>query len=307
MSAGELTKELYSLLEQNGSRGKIVPIEHLNELQKELEGQRREGLIDESLYRKYLTSFDFKVSEILPEAKCIIVVAVPQPNIRIRFDLGGELVPMIIPSTYAYSSDKQVKNIIEGLLGPGGYRLQKVALPLKLLAVCSGLAEYGKNNIAYIPDMGSFHRLVAFYTEFPGVGDDWRGPRVSERCEKCPVCMETCPTGAIASDRFLVRAEKCITFLNEGSDEFPGWLDPSWHNCLVGCLLCQNLCPMNKGFMEWKDEGEPFSREETALLLQGAPKEEYPDETIEKLKQLGLIIYLDMLGRNLGVLLDKER
>jgi len=184
-------------------------------------------------------------------------------------------------------------------------------LPVKLLAVRSGLGAYGKNNICYVPGMGSFHRLVAFYSDLPCPEDNWQELQMLERCQNCSACVRHCPTGAIpsaqlrtgTSERFLLRAERCITFHNEraGDFPFPAWLDPSWHNCLVGCLDCQRICPQNKDFLEWVEEGAEFSREETALLLEGVPLDQLPAETGRKLEQLDLIEYFDALPRNLRV------
>ena len=92
-------------------------------------------------------------------------------------------------------------------------------------------------------------------------------------CQKCTACLRHCPTGAITSERFLLRAERCITFHNEEPSDvpFPAWLDASWHNCLVGCLHCQSICPENKDYLAWVGEGAKFSAEETALLVEGVP------------------------------------
>jgi len=58
---------------------------------------------------------------------------------------------------------------------------------------------------------------------------------VYERCQTCQACLRACPTGAIAVERFLVRAERCVTFRNEkpGSVPFPAWVNPTWQNCLA--------------------------------------------------------------------------
>jgi len=125
-----------------------------------------------------------------------------------------------------------------------------------------------------------------------------------ERCNKCTACQNACPTGAITSDRFLLRAERCLTFLNEGQGEFPQWLEPSWHHCLVGCLYCQRICPVDKDFLDKIEEGPTFSHQETVSLLQNRPRPEIPEETIAKLEALSMIEYLDILGRNLSVLIQ---
>lgn len=84
---------------------------------------------------------------------------------------------------------------------------------------------------------------------------------------------------------------------------FPSWLDPAWHNCLIGCMICQKVYPENKEVLEWIKEGAEFSREETALLLEGTPPDRLPDALVEKLTRWDLLDLLDVLPRNLGVFL----
>jgi epoxyqueuosine reductase len=80
-------------------------------------------------------------------------------------------------------------------------------------------------------------------------------------------------------------------------------VDPAWHNCLVGCMLCQRACPENKEVLGWIEEGAEFSQEETALLLEGVPPSQLPDALMEKLARWDLVDLLDVLPRNLGVFL----
>jgi len=304
-----MTEELLSRLEERGYKGRIVPIQHLADLQEEIEGNYRQGLFDEEFYQKLLTWLAFSPSDSLPGARSLIVVAIPQPQFRVVFTWNGEKLPFFIPPTYvAYGeTNKQVEELLAGILGPEGYHVARAAPPQKLLAVRSGLGVYGKNNICYIPGMGSFHRLAAFCSDLPCLEDRWQEPQMLERCQTCSACLRNCPTGAITSKRFLLRAERCITFHNEkaGDIPFPAWLDPSWHNCLVGCLDCQRICPQNKEFLEWVKEGVEFSPEETALILEGVPCDQLPAETATKWKQLGLDEDYDIFPRNLRVLLRR--
>ena len=96
--------------------------------------------------------------------------------------------------------------------------------------------------------MGSFHQLITFYSVFPIEEDNWQNLRMMEMCKECNSCIRKCPTHAIPSDCFLLRIERCIIFHNEqpGEIPFPDWIDPKWHNCFVGCLHCQKVCPANK-------------------------------------------------------------
>jgi epoxyqueuosine reductase len=215
-----------------------------------------------------------------------------------------------VPPTYLHwrGTDQQAEDALAEILELEGHRVARAMLPKKLLAVRSGLAAYGKNNITYVPGMGSFHRLVVFYSDLPCQQDDWREPKMMERCEKCIACLRHCPTGAITSERFLLHAERCITFHNEKPSDvpFPEWLDASGHNCLVGCLHCQNICPENRDFLAWVGEGAEFSSEETSLLVEGIPLDQLPAAMVEKLEQSDLIDLLDVLPRNLKVLPARE-
>jgi epoxyqueuosine reductase len=190
-------------------------------------------------------------------------------------------------------------------VGKAGYRIATPLLPLKLLAVRSGLAEYGRNNITYVSGMGSFMRLTAVYSDMPCEEDQWQEVHVMERCETCDLCSKACPTGAISPERFLLRAEKCLTYHNEkkGDVPFPDWIKPSWHNCLIGCIRCQAACPENKPFLQWVGETAEFTEKETQFLLGGVSRDKVPASTIKKLQRLSLTDYFDELPRNLRVLL----
>jgi epoxyqueuosine reductase len=239
-------KELLLHLAERGYQGRIVSIQHLAELQEEMNERYSQGSFDEEFYRLRLAFYEFKVPETLPEAKSIIVVAVPRPQAQAIFAFGGEKTALILPTYVAYQqTTNRVAELLTGILKERGYKIAGTALPLKLLAVRSGLAEYGRNDISYVSGMGSFFQLVAVCSDLPCREDSWREARMMKKCENCQACRQSCPTGAISSDRFLLHAERCIVFHNEkkGDVPFPGWIDPSWHNCLYGCLHCQRVCP----------------------------------------------------------------
>jgi len=182
-------------------------------------------------------------------------------------------------------------------------------LPEKLLVVRSGLGAYGRNNISYVPGLGSFHQPIALYSGVPCPEDHWHDLRMLERCQSCVAYQHGCPTGAIAVERFVLRAERCLTFHNERSSDvpFPSWINPIWHNCLVGCLHCQRVCPENQAVWPWVVEGVAFTEEETALLRERVPLDQLPATTIEKLKQSELADLLEVLPRNLNAFLDATR
>jgi len=309
MMTKSMTRELVLRLEERGYKGRIVSAEHLCDLQEEIDGRHKQSLFCAEFYQERLTWFQFRLPDHLPDAKSLIVVAVPRPQSQAVFTWNGKAWPFIIPPTYvAYDETrKQVEDLLAGFLAPQGYHVARTALPLKLLAVRSGLGRYGRNNICYVPGMGSFHQLVAVYSDLPCPKDTWQEAQMMESCQNCYACLHHCPTGAIPSDRFLLYAERCIVFHNEkpGNVPFPTWIDPAWHNCLVGCLICQRICPQNKDFLSWVEGKEKFFQEETALILEGVPLAQFPIATVQKLKRLDLIDSVDVLPRNLSVLLNQ--
>jgi epoxyqueuosine reductase len=299
---------LLQQLEQSGYRAGIVSAQRMANLQEGIDAQHRTGLLDEELYDRYLSSLDFEPPETLHENKSIIVVAVPDPQRRIIFTWEGQSVPVTVPPTYLHwrQVDERVEEALAEIVGERGFHVALANLPKKLTAVRSGLAVYGRNNVTYVPGMGSLYRLVVFWSDLPIEEDNWQELRALDACEKCEACRRACPTAAIPSDRFLVRAERCLTFFNEKPAEvpFPDWLDPSWHNCLVGCMRCQRVCPENRERKDWIEGDEGFTEEETALLLDGVGQEHLPPETAEKLGRLDLIELLDIIPRNLKALLS---
>lgn len=303
MEIDNITNQIYERFAQKGWKGKIVSISHLGELHKEIEEHRENGLLDETLYEEYLASFDFNVSETFDRTASVIIVAAPQPQVRITVAYQGRIFPVIIPPTYDMATDHHIKDALESVLKPEGFRLVKKRLPEKLIAARSGLARYGKNNITYVTGMGSFHRPAVYISDLPCLEDNWGDFKLLKTCDGCTACLDACPTQAIVPERFLIHAEQCITFHNERPGEFPKWLDPLWHNCLVGCLSCQNICPMNQKLMDRIVDGPAFSEEETAYLFDHTPQEDVAEKTRKKIDTLCLTEYGDVLGRNLKALI----
>ncbi len=302
-----LTERLAEL----GYQARLLPVSRLSELRRELEKRHQVGEFDEQFYQEHLTAFEYGPPSHFPQARSVIIVAVPRPQIQLRFHWQGRILPVLVPSYYLRwpESGEQLEMHLERLLSPSRHRLVPATVPQKLLAVRSGLAEYGRNNVCYVSGMGSYLRLASFFTDLPCQENPWQEARLLARCQRCVACMRKCPTGAISSERFLLQAERCITYHNEqpGALPFPGWMEPDMHNALIGCSQCQNYCPENKALWRWIEIGPDFSEQESALLLSGTPAAELPAETVAKLEYLDLVKYLDLLPRNLAVLLAQRQ
>jgi epoxyqueuosine reductase len=298
----------FGLLLQEGCKLKVVSVKHIDELQMEITQRYQNHEFDNEFAKEYIPRFKFQAPAEL-DAKSIIVVAMPRPLTKAVFNYKGTKRSFILPPTYTAYDEKRlhVENLVARAVGAEGYNIATPNLPLKLLAARSGLTKYGRNNIAYVDGMGSFMRLTAVYTDMPAESDDWGKSEVMPQCQNCNLCQNACPTGAIQNDRFLLHAERCLTYHNEKDSNipFPDWIKLQWHNCVIGCMKCQAACPQNKPYLKQDGETAEFTEEETELLLKGTPSEKIPAATIRKMKLLSLTDYLSMIPRNLSVLLNK--
>jgi epoxyqueuosine reductase len=304
MKTDEIINRIFSIVEKSGNVSRIIPIVHLKELNEELKMQHKKGSFSDDFYKERLTSFKFHNPTSFKEAKSIIIIAVPQPTVVLVFRWKGTDQQVLIPPTYDSSANTEMKKQLKNVLIPEGYDLFTTSIPLKIVAVRSGLAEYGRNSLCYIPGKGSFFRLMAFFTDLQCSEYTWRPPVMMERCLNCKTCLVICPLGVIDEDRFLIHAERCLTFHNEHAGDFSKNIDRSFHHCLFGCLRCQIVCPENNKPRKWMEERERFSEYETLVILNGISLDQIPKSTKQKLSKLGLIDDYPLLARNLSVLLN---
>lgn len=305
MSSQEIIAKLHESLAAAGYKSTIVSVARLSGLNAEIRELLAMGVLDKGLYDDYVSKCDFGPSLDVPDARSVIITAARQPKIEVKFNLGGRTYPAIIPPTYCYDTDDRALDVIAKALRPHGYRAARAVFRAKALAARTGLAKYGKNNVTYVDGWGSYFRLKAFVSDLPCAVEELGEPRMHELCETCVACTKGCPTGAIVKDRFVFHGERCICYVNESEAPFPAWVDPSWHNCLIGCMQCQDLCPLNKDVVDWIVEGEEFSEDETTMILDAAPRSELSRSTVNKLKSIYMMEQYDILGRNLLALIRK--
>ncbi len=291
-----LTKEFDSI----NAKFRIVSASHVKELFEEIDSLKETGPISVKLYNRCMSNFN-KIKN-LNDNHSIIIVGIPQKITILEFQHNGKKYDVVIPPSYVYRESRKACIDILSKVFHGKIKTVDVAdIPLKLLAVCSGLGKYGRNNICYIEGMGSFLRLEGYYLDCPVGIDNWQEKQMMEKCKDCKICMKSCPHSCIDNNRFLINAEHCLTFFNEDDEDFPKWVTA--HNALVGCMKCQINCPMNKDFVETKNRDIVFSEDETEIILRGFKEEDYQKNVYAKIKKLNMDEYSSLLPRNLGVLL----
>jgi epoxyqueuosine reductase len=303
----DLFKKLSESLENKGYKASIISAKHIPELRNDVKKYYENNLLYAPLYEMYKAYFEFEPEAEFENIISIISLAKPVPPFEVKLFWKSRHISLLIPPTYLYGDEiiNTAKQDLETFLNPEGYNVSYALIPQKTLAVRCGLAKYGKNNITYVPEMGSFYRLMAFYSDLPVEKDNWQQLKMMDMCNNCNACVKKCPTGAISTDRFLLHVERCLTYHNEqpGNIPFPDWIKSSWHNCVVGCLHCQKICPANKKVKDWVEPGPNFNENEINLLLNERKFENLSVNLKEKIEKFDLVNYFEVLQRNLSVFL----
>lgn len=287
-------------------RFRSVSIRRLGELKAWMDKLGAAGRLSaQKTWRRYIGSFQYAPPPALADARSLIIMATPLRIARIHFLSAGRRQTILIPCGYVDDGNSldDFKSMLarDGIVPPGE-PLERARLPLKQLAVRSGLATYGRNNITFVDGYGSFHQLLAFYTRQP-LAETWGPLKLLRLCKGCSICRKECPTGAIRESDFIIDPARCITLYNELPEPMPAWIPASAHNALVGCLKCQVPCPGNEDLIrdQW-DLGE-VPETETDALLYG----KIDEPTVKSLKERFQKIFggdnLDYIARNLKLVL----
>lgn len=152
----------------------------------------------------------FRPKDLLPGAKTVLVFAQPLP--LAVFQVPGENNAFYQRSSYIhYLSMDKLANDLSLMIQQAGY--QSLPIPsysplrfykgeprgiisLKHAAVRAGLGKMGRNTLLISSEHGNVMRLGALATEM-----EWpEYPTINEKSpcpEKCRICEEACPVGAI--------------------------------------------------------------------------------------------------------------
>lgn len=326
MDTGGPWRDVLDGLRTHGIEARVVPVEHLAEVgdrvRTALDGAGFPGKVVRGIAEDLAREVPARVPPAAPAAQAdeagaprpvrsVLVAAVARPLTQAKLTWRGETRTVPVPPHYAgYEAvPRAMARLVDELLRPYGYGALHCEPPLKTLAACAGLARYGRNNVAYVPGLGSWLQLGACVSDAPPPDDAaWGEPQALERCERCSACVRACPTAAVAADRFLLHTERCLTWHNERREPLPAWIDRSAHHCAVGCLRCQQACPENVRVHLVQAAPESFDEHETAAILAA---EEAADEWAglddaarEKLARCGLDYSPRVVARNIRLLLD---
>ena len=255
-----------------GMAVRIVDIRGLEVVRTRLERLAAEGALEAEFVRKSLRGFRYLEGRSVETPRSLVMLALPRPAHVLTFSLAKGEREFILPPTYAdYTPTFDlIRGWFRKELGLKRSQADLVNAPLKSLSAAAGLIRYGRNNVGYVPGLGSYVQLVGLAASFD-LTPDGELCRIEDQslelCRTCRACQKACPTGAIGEDRFMLRAEQCYVLFSESLDPIPETLVPPSPDCLIGCLKCQEVCPVNKGLLKREPSGIAFDRRESEVML----------------------------------------
>jgi epoxyqueuosine reductase len=116
----------------------------------------------------------------------------------------------------------------------------------KAWAVKAGLGWLGKHTNVINKEFGSWIFLATIITNYEF---DYSTP-IPDFCGSCTACIDACPSGAIVAE-YVLDANRCISYLTiENKGDIPDNFRNMFDNWLLGCDICQDVCPWNIKFSE---------------------------------------------------------
>lgn len=144
-------------------------------------------------------------------------------------------------SNMAYHAAKKLE---EQLVEAGHFAKANVSYPAREAALRAGFGVIGQNGMLITPEYGSRFVIILMATDL-----EHQAPDQFEKsgCLRCGRCAKACPAGAIDQSG-MSHPEKCIrNFMMEGVIA-PEHLREKMGMRLVGCDICQRVCPMQPKF-----------------------------------------------------------
>lgn len=144
--------------------------------------------------------------------------------------------PYYPASQRAYLAAKEVSRAT-GLHMRNDIRLKPVLS--RISRFCTGL-----NTLSYLEQYGSRFHIQTFVSDDRLEPTDHVQPgNLINVCSGCGRCVEACPTGAIRRDGF--DRTRCLRDWMMSGRIAPAEIRRRNGNRLIGCDVCENVCPMN--------------------------------------------------------------
>ena len=254
----------------------IARVRHLAEAEAALNKWTASGMHDRMNYLTRDPAGRADPEKVFPGAKSIIVTGL---NYYTEKRQRHDDVPLL--SVYALGKDYHgiITGKLEELLeyiktlvpeAEGKAFCDDAPVLEKPWAVEAGLGWRGKHSVVINESIGSFFFIGELLLN---IALDYNKPLVNDKCGNCSLCIDSCPTGAINTDR-TIDARRCIANLTIGNrGPIPEEIIPLMGRRVYSCDTCQDVCPWNRDAKQHEvqefiisDELAEMTREEWLTL-----------------------------------------
>lgn len=225
----------------------IIPIRMLDGYDEKMRERIRKVPGTEPFYQKQ--SRLVHIADAYPWAKSVVVLTVPHGQYKVPDTVAGHVGKSYLFDTRIDRNTAEYRHnrALESYMRALGLRVetnQKFGIVgLRWAAMQAGLGVIRRNNFFYT-ESGSWVHLEAWLTDREM---DWIEQTELKPCPKgCDRCIHACPTGSL-SEAYTMHPMKCISFLTTfGGRDLPHEsLAERFGDCIYGCDICQDVCPMN--------------------------------------------------------------
>lgn len=190
---------------------------------------------------------DVTHAKVLPGARSVVVCA-------LAYHRGDERSPLADGEIARYARGRDYHNFLRKRLRKLAAWMRATfgaqAAPLvdtspileRAWAQRAGVGFVGKNGMVIAPGLGSYVLLGEVVTDLALAPD----APMTERCGACTRCLDGCPTRAFAAP-WVLDARRCVSYLTiELRGEIPHALREGIGDRVLGCDVCQEVCPYNR-------------------------------------------------------------
>lgn len=156
-------------------------------------------------------------------------------------------------SNRAYHAANRFIRALEG----SGVRAKRAYLPVRELLVRNGAGVPLKNGLTAIPPYGTRYCVQTLLADLPNVAYTPALTPPEPPCAHCHACEKACPSGAISGGGYDYTA--CARAYMGGETMEPWVMDAM--TCILGCELCQAVCPCNRGVEPLCEATDAFALE----------------------------------------------
>lgn len=161
----------------------------------------------------------------------------------------------------------RIRTLSERLVSLGAQAANQQDLPAKPLARDAGVGVIGRNSLIRNRKWGSSVTIRVLVTDIEP--QDSLAPLAAPSCGKCRRCVDSCPTGALLGDGQL-DTRRCLRAHMMTGEVIPETLRAPMGLRLLGCEICQRVCPHNAGMTSIEAETTTFAID---TLLHGARRD----------------------------------